>query len=85
MVNGVAPRSVSRRSFSSSEIAGLFVVLAILVSAFVALYETIQRFIHSEQLMHLWVLAAAGVIGFVGNEIAAQVRLRAAGACRVQR
>src|SRR5207247_11074006 len=26
---------------------------------------------------HLWLLAAAGVIGFVGNEIAAQVRLRA--------
>jgi divalent metal cation (Fe/Co/Zn/Cd) transporter len=25
----------------------------------------------------LWVLAAAGVIGFVGNEIAGQVRLRA--------
>ena len=25
---------------------------------------------------HLWVLAAAGLIGFVGNEIAAQVRLR---------
>ncbi len=25
---------------------------------------------------HLWVLAAAGVVGFVGNEIAARVRLR---------
>ena len=29
------------------------------------------------ELTHLWVLAAAGVIGFIGNEIAAQVRLRA--------
>jgi hypothetical protein len=38
--------------------------------------ETIQRFIHLEHLIHLWVLAAAGVIGFLGNEIAAQVRLR---------
>src|SRR5207245_8272844 len=28
-------------------------------------------------LSHLWLLAAAGIIGFVGNEIAAQVRLRA--------
>jgi divalent metal cation (Fe/Co/Zn/Cd) transporter len=36
-----------------------------------------MRFIHPQQLTHLWVLAAAGVIGFIGNEIAAQVRLRA--------
>ena len=65
------------RSFRAEKIAGLFVVLAIFVSACVALYETIQRFIHPQQLTHLWVLAAAGVLGFVGNEIAAQVRLRA--------
>jgi cation diffusion facilitator family transporter len=51
-------------------------VLAILVSACVALYETIARLIHPHQLTHLWVLAAAGAIGFVGNELAAQVRLR---------
>src|SRR4051794_22344926 len=65
------------RSFRGEKLAGLFVVLAIFVSACVALYETIQRFIPPQQLTHLWVLAAAGVIGFVGNEIAAQVRLRA--------
>jgi len=65
------------RSFRAEKIAGLFVVLAIFVSACVALYETIMRFIHPQQLTHLWVLAAAGVIGFIGNEIAAQVRLRA--------
>ena len=64
------------RSFRAEKIAGLFVVAAIFVSACVALYETIQRFIHPEQLTHLWALAAAGVIGFLGNEIAAQVRLR---------
>ena len=65
------------RSFRAEKLAGLAVVLAIFVSACVALYETIQRFIHPEDLTHLWVLAAAGVIGFVGNELAAQVRLRA--------
>ena len=65
------------RSYRGEKVAGLFVVLAIFVSACVALYETIMRFIHPEQLTHLWVLAAAGVIGFIGNEIAAQVRLRA--------
>jgi divalent metal cation (Fe/Co/Zn/Cd) transporter len=65
------------RSFRGEKLAGLAVVLAIFVSACVALYETIQRLIHPQQLSHLWVLAAAGVIGFLGNEIAAQVRLRA--------
>jgi divalent metal cation (Fe/Co/Zn/Cd) transporter len=43
----------------------------------VALVQTIERFIHPRALSHLWLLAAAGVIGFVGNKVAAQVRLRA--------
>ncbi|MFL5911757.1 MAG: cation diffusion facilitator family transporter [Gaiellaceae bacterium] len=64
------------RSARGERVAGLFVVLAIFVSACVALYETIQRLVHPQHLSHLWALAAAGVIGFVGNEIAAQVRLR---------
>jgi len=65
------------RSFRGEKLAGLAVVLAIFVSACVALYETILRFIHPQHLTHLWVLAAAGVIGFVGNEVAARIRLRA--------
>jgi cation diffusion facilitator family transporter len=65
------------RSVRGERLAGLAVVLAIFVSACVALYETVQRFIHPQHLTHLWVLAAAGVIGFIGNELAAQVRLAA--------
>ena len=57
--------------------AGYFVVLVIFVSACVALYETIWRLIHPEELSHLWALAGAGAVGFIGNEIAALVRLRA--------
>ena len=64
------------RSFRGEKLAGLAVVLAIFISACAALYETIVRLIHPQHLSHLWVLAAAGVIGFVGNEIAARVRLR---------
>jgi cation diffusion facilitator family transporter len=65
------------RSFRAEKTAGLAVVLAIFVSACVALYETIERVINPQDLSHLWVLAAAGVVGFIGNELAAQVRLRA--------
>jgi len=65
------------RSIRGERLAGLAVVLAIFVSACVALYETVMRFIHPQHLSHLWVLAAAGVIGFLGNEAAAQLRLRA--------
>ncbi len=65
------------RSVRGERFAGLAVVLAIFVSACVALYETILRFIHPQHLTHLWVLALAGVVGFVGNEVAAQVRLHA--------
>lgn len=65
------------RSARGEKLGGLGVVLAIFISACVALVETIRRFIHPEHLTHLWVLAAAGVIGFVANEVAAFVRLRA--------
>ena len=62
------------RSARGERWAGLAVVLTIFASALVALVQTILRFIHPHTLTHLWWLAAAGVIGFVGNEIAAQIR-----------
>jgi cation diffusion facilitator family transporter len=65
------------RSRRGEKLAGLGVVLAIFVSACVALAETIQRLVHPQHLSHLWALAGAGVIGFAGNEVAAVVRLRA--------
>jgi cation diffusion facilitator family transporter len=65
------------RSAKGERLAGLAVVLAIFISALVALGQTIERLIHPRSLSHLWLLAGAGVIGFVGNEIAAHVRLRA--------
>ncbi len=64
------------RSARGEKVAGLFVVFVIFVSACVALVVTILRLIHPQHLSHLWVLAAAGAVGFVGNEIAARVRLR---------
>jgi cation diffusion facilitator family transporter len=63
------------RSARGERWAGFGVVLAIAVSGGVAFYETILRFIHPKPLTHLGILAAAGIVGFLGNEIAAQVRL----------
>ncbi len=65
------------RSSLAEKRAGYFVVAAIFVSACVAAAAAVDRLIHPQALDHLGVLAAAGVVGFIGNEIAAQLRLRA--------
>jgi divalent metal cation (Fe/Co/Zn/Cd) transporter len=65
------------RSFLAEKRAGMFVVLTIFVSACVALAEAINRLVDPQPISNLGALAAAGIIGFAGNEIAAQVRLRA--------
>ena len=65
------------RSFVAEKRAGYFVVGAIFVSACVAAVAAVGRLINPQTLDHLGILAAAGAIGFMGNEIAAQVRLRA--------
>ncbi|HEX4929779.1 MAG TPA: cation diffusion facilitator family transporter [Gaiellaceae bacterium] len=65
------------RSARGEKLAGLAVVLAIFISACVALWQSIERLLNPEDLSYLWAVAAAGAIGFVGNEIAARVRLRA--------
>ena len=65
------------RSQRAERVAGLFVVLAIFVSACFAGYQALERLVEPQPLSHLWVLAAAGAVGFIGNEIAAYVRLGA--------
>jgi len=64
-------------SFKAEKYAGYFIVATIFVSACVAFVESVDRLIHPQDLTHLWALAGAGVIGFLGNEAAAFVRLRA--------
>jgi cation diffusion facilitator family transporter len=65
------------RSFKAEKYAGYFVVATIFVSACVAFVESIDRLFNPQDLTHLWALAGAGVIGFLGNEAAAFIRLRA--------
>jgi cation diffusion facilitator family transporter len=58
------------------DLAGLTIVLVILFSAIVAGYESIDRFFHPQDISHLWAVAAASVIGFLGNEAVAIFRIR---------
>jgi cation diffusion facilitator family transporter len=65
------------RSAAAEKRAGYFVVAAIFISAVVAAIEAVNRLVHPQHIDNLLVLALAGAIGFAGNELAAQVRLRA--------
>lgn len=64
------------RSRPAERAAGYFVVATIFVSACVAAVESIDRLVHPRGVSHLLALAAAGAVGFAGNELAAVVRLR---------
>jgi cation diffusion facilitator family transporter len=58
------------------DLAGAAVVATILFSAVVAGYESINRLFHPQEISHLWAVAAASVIGFLGNEGVALFRIR---------
>ena len=65
------------RSARAERWAGLAVVFAIFVSACVAAYEAIDRLVHPQTPDLLGALAAAGLVGFAGNWLAAGIRTRA--------
>jgi cation diffusion facilitator family transporter len=58
------------------DLAGIVIVLIILFSAIVAGYEAIDRLINPRSISFLGWVAAAGLIGFVGNEAVAVFRIR---------
>ena len=53
------------------DLAGVTIVFTILFSAVVAGYESIDRFFHPQDISHLWAVAVASGIGFLGNEAVA--------------
>jgi cation diffusion facilitator family transporter len=65
------------RSERAERGAGYFVVLAIFVSACVAGVEAVRRLIHPAHVDHLGAVAAAGLLGWAGNAVAARIRTRA--------
>jgi cation diffusion facilitator family transporter len=58
------------------DLAGLFVLAVIAVSAVVAATEAVHRLIDPMPLSHLGWVAGAGVVGFIGNEVVAVYRIR---------
>jgi cation diffusion facilitator family transporter len=58
------------------DLAGVVVVLIILFSAMVAGYQAIERLINPQPIELLGAVAAAALVGFVGNEVVAIFRIR---------
>lgn len=65
------------RSSRAERYAGLAVVGAIFISACVAGALAIEKIISPRPPEHLLALGIAGLVGFAGNEVAAQIRLGA--------
>ncbi|MEO8036042.1 MAG: cation diffusion facilitator family transporter, partial [Acidobacteriota bacterium] len=58
------------------DLAGVAIVLVILFSAASAGYESVHRFFHPEVVTHLYAVMFASIVGFLGNEGAAIIRIR---------
>jgi cation diffusion facilitator family transporter len=60
----------------AEDLAGLFVIAMITLSAALAAWQAIDRLMHPRDVHHLWAVAIAAIIGFLGNEFVAQYRIR---------
>ncbi len=58
------------------DLAGAFIVFMILFSAVVAASESLRRLAEPQPVTHVWAVALASLIGFVGNEAVAWYRIR---------
>lgn len=76
----LARRGASRRYTyglgRAEDLAGVFIVAMIALSAVVAGYESIRRLADPQPLSHPLAVILAGVIGFAGNELVAGFRIR---------
>ena len=58
------------------DVAGVFIVLIIFLSAVIAVYASVYRFSHPRTMENLGAVAAAALIGAVGNAGVAWVRIK---------
>lgn len=60
----------------AEDLAGVFVVVMIAVSAVIAASTALGQLLDPHPVEHPWAVAAAGVVGFIGNELVARYRIR---------
>jgi cation diffusion facilitator family transporter len=60
----------------AEDLAGVVIVAVIAASAVAAGWAAVQRLLHPAGVDHLWAVAGAAVLGFLGNEAVAQLRVR---------
>lgn len=60
----------------AEDIVGIFIALIIFVTAAYIVYESIDALVNPRDLSNLGWVFAAGVVGFVGNELVAVYRIR---------
>lgn len=60
----------------AEDVAGVLIVLSILFSAAYIFYESIDKFFHPQEITNLGAVAAAALIGFLGNEAVAVLQIR---------
>jgi cation diffusion facilitator family transporter len=60
----------------AEDLAGIVIVLTIAASSALAAYEAITRLLHPRHVSDLIAVAAAALVGFAGNEVAAVYRIR---------
>jgi cation diffusion facilitator family transporter len=60
----------------AEDLAGIFIIAMIAISAGVAAWVAIQRLIHPRDMEYFGMVIIAGLIGFAGNEFAASYRIR---------
>jgi cation diffusion facilitator family transporter len=58
------------------DLAGVVIVLIILFSAVVAGYQAVERLLNPQPVGFVWAIAAASLVGFIGNEAVAVFRIR---------
>lgn len=60
----------------AEDLAGVFIVAMIVLSAVLAGYESVTRLVNPQPLTHVWVVMLAGLVGAAGNELVALYRIR---------
>jgi cation diffusion facilitator family transporter len=77
----IVGRRLATRSYTygygrAEDLAGVFIVAVMAASALVTAWQAVARLVDPQTIAHPGWVAAAGVIGFAGNELVAVYRIR---------